>query len=175
VRCLTSFLSPALQVLLLAWIVWYSSASRAEEFIAPVSRVTEGDTIVLRSYVGREYTVRMVGIDAPETDQPYGRTAGEYLARSIVGRTVTVEWDKRDLYDRIVGKVLLDGEDMNLRQVRLGLAWHDKDHADEQTKKDRYLYAEAESHARDRQTGLWSDPDPVTPWDWRQGSHNGKE
>jgi endonuclease YncB( thermonuclease family) len=39
---------------------------------------------------------------------------------------VTIEWSKHDRYRRIVGKVMLDGRDICLEQVRVGMAWHYK-------------------------------------------------
>lgn len=41
-----------------------------------------------------------------------------------LGRQVAVEFHKRDRYGRLVGKVLLDGMDVNLEQLKAGLAWH---------------------------------------------------
>ena len=37
-----------------------------------------------------------------------------------------VEYTKRDRYKRIVGKVLVSGEDVNLGQIEAGMAWHYK-------------------------------------------------
>jgi len=105
----------------------------------------------------------------PERKQPCGRKSGEYLASAVAGQTVVVEWDKRDRYGRIVGKVLLASEDMNLRQVQAGLAWHYRKFAVEQSDMDRRLYAEAETDARNAGRGLWQAPSPVPPWEWRRG------
>ena len=76
---------------------------------------------------------------------------------------------KRDKYKRIVGKVLLAGKDINLERIRDGLAWHYKYYQNEQTTKDRELYSEAELVARKSKRGLWRDPNPIPPWDWRRG------
>ena len=81
---------------------------------------------------------------------------------------VTIEWSKHDRYGRIVGKVLLNGRDVCLDQVTAGMAWHYKFYQDDQTPEDRQLYAAAEIAARAGKVGLWIDPNPVPPWDFRR-------
>ncbi len=76
--------------------------------------------------------------------------------------------EKNDRYGRLVGKVLVNGRDANLAQIQAGMAWHYKEYQREQTVTDRQLYAEAESHAAMTKQGLWADPNPVPPWDWRK-------
>jgi endonuclease YncB( thermonuclease family) len=91
-----------------------------------VVRVTDGDTIVVLDSSDTQHKIRLTGIDAPERKQAFGTKSKEHLSDSVAGRFVVVDYDKRDRYERILGKVLLNGEDMNLEQVRAGLAWHYK-------------------------------------------------
>ena len=84
------------------------------------------------------------------------------------GKQVTVEYQKRDRYDRIVGKVLLDGMDACLEQVKAGLAWHYKKYQHEQSAEDRELYADAENKARNERLGLWRENNPIPPWEYRR-------
>ena len=86
-----------------------------------------------------------------------------------------MEYDKNDRYGRILGKVLLDGEDMNLEQVKAGLAWHYKKYQGEQTLDDRVAYSDAEMDARRHSRGLWGDPDPVPPGFYRQAKRKQKK
>jgi endonuclease YncB( thermonuclease family) len=86
----------------------------------------------------------------------------------VTGKHVTVQYSKRDRYQRLVGKVLLGGQDMNIRQIQAGLAWHYKKYQREQSAADRRLYADAEVMAREAQRGLWREADPVAPWMWRK-------
>jgi endonuclease YncB( thermonuclease family) len=79
----------------------------------------------------------------------------------VDGQTVTVNYDKRDHYGRIVGKVLTNGADAGLRQVEAGLAWHYKRYEQEQSDWDRAAYARAEVQARAEKRALWRDPEPV--------------
>jgi micrococcal nuclease len=79
-----------------------------------------------------------------------------------------VEWDKRDRYGRIVGKLVHEGQDVNLSMVEDGFAWWYREYAREQSEIDRGLYEAAEDRARRARAGLWRDPEPVPPWDWRK-------
>jgi len=133
-----------------------------------VVRVTDGDTIVVLGPGNAQHKVRLQGIDAPERGQAYGTKSKEHLSDSVAGKFVVVEYSKRDRYERILGKVLLGGEDMNLEQIEAGLAWHYKKYQNEQTTVDRVKYSDAEREARMERHGLWHDANPVPPWEYRQ-------
>jgi endonuclease YncB( thermonuclease family) len=81
---------------------------------------------------------------------------------------VTVEFEKKDKYGRTVGKVLLNGTDVCLEQIKLGMAWHYKQYQSEQSKEDREIYAQAEQLAKSQAIGLWRDKNPMSPWDFRK-------
>jgi endonuclease YncB( thermonuclease family) len=140
----------------------------AQELPGRVVRVADGDTITVLDQSKVQHRIRLAGIDAPERRQPYGARAKDHLSSLVAGRQVVVAWQKRDRYGRIVGKVLLDGRDINLAMVRAGLAWHYKAYALEQAEKDDLTYSGAEDSARQRRTGLWGYPHPMAPWDWRR-------
>jgi endonuclease YncB( thermonuclease family) len=133
-----------------------------------VVRITDGDTVVVLDSSNTQYKIRLSGIDAPERSQPFGLRSKEALNALVVGQQVQVDWDKRDRYGRIVGKVIAQGRDVNLIQVRSGMAWWYRKYADEQSLVDQGLYEEAEAQARKGKVGLWIDQDPMPPWDWRQ-------
>ncbi len=86
----------------------------------------------------------------------------------MTGKQVTIEYQKRDRYGRIVGKVLLDGIDVSLEQVKAGFAWHYKKYQHEQSLEDRQLYADAEIRAREGRLGLWRENNPNPPWEFRR-------
>ena len=110
----------------------------------------------------------MQGIDAPERGQAFGTKSKEHISDLVAGQIVTVEYHDLDRYRRILGKVLLKGEDVNLEQVSSGMAWHYKKYQREQSATDRIRYSDAEREARKQKLGLWHDPHPVPPWDYRQ-------
>ena len=119
--------------------------------------------------------IRLTGIDAPERGQSFGTKSKEHLSDAVAGEIVVMEYDKYDRYGRVLGKVLLSGEDVNLGQVRAGLAWHYKKYQGEQTVADRVTYSDAEMDARRNKRGLWGDPEPMPPWDYRKAKRDRKK
>jgi endonuclease YncB( thermonuclease family) len=143
-------------------------AAWAETITGRVVGVADGDTITVLDAKNEQHKIRLAGIDAPEKNQPYGQAAKQSLSDQVYERQVSVETSKRDRYGRAIGKVLVDGNDANLEQVRRGLAWHYKTYEREQEPPDRATYASVEIEARGANRGLWGDPAPVAPWDWRK-------
>lgn len=131
--------------------------------------VADGDTITVLGTGNRQARIRLQGIDAPESRQAFGQVSKQHLSDLIFGRQVVVEYEKTDRYGRTLGKVLTGGRDVNLQQVKAGLAWHYKYYQEEQSPADRRLYAEAETEARSAGRGLWADSAPIPPWDFRRG------
>jgi endonuclease YncB( thermonuclease family) len=110
------------------------------------------------------------GIDAPETGRgkntpgrPFGNRARQALSDKIAGNTVRVEWKKEDQYGRILGHVYLGDRWLNCEMVRDGMAWHFKRYIRNQDLSNN------EEWARAAKRGLWADPDPVPPWEYRAG------
>jgi len=128
--------------------------------------VTGGDTIVVHDANDTQHKIRLQGNDSPERGQAYGTKSKEHLSDSVAGEIFVVEYDKYDRYGLVLGKALLGGEDINLEQVRAGLAWHYKKYQGEQTVTDRVAYSDAEMEARMHNIGLWGDPAPIpdSPW-----------
>lgn len=143
-------------------------ADKAESVIeGKVVTVSDGDTITVLDKENRQHKIRFQGIDAPESKQAFGQASKENLAGMIFGKEVKVVWSKTDKYGRTVGKVLLDGRDINIEQIKAGFAWHYKTYAREQPAEDRVTYAAAETEARTARRGLWQDPNPTPPGEWR--------
>ncbi len=90
------------------------------------------------------------------------------LRSTVAGKPVRVEYQKRDRYGRIVGKVLVNGVDVCLEQVKAGFAWHYKKYQREQSPEDQRLYADAENKARNERLGLWRENNPNPPWEHRR-------
>ncbi len=135
-----------------------------------VVKVSDGDTITVLDANQRQIKVRMLGIDAPEKSQPFGSRCREQLAEVVAGKEVRISTRKRDRYQRVLSKVMVDGRDANLSQVQAGCAWHYKQYARDQAAADRETYAAAEQEARSARRGLWKDAEPEAPWAFRQAS-----
>ncbi|MCB0975322.1 MAG: thermonuclease family protein [Actinobacteria bacterium] len=91
--------------------------------------VADGDTIDVE-FRGHVSTVRLLGIDTPETHHPnkpvqcFGPEASAWTTSTLMGATVELEFDqqRRDVYDRLLAWVWLDGELVNTTLVKLGYA-----------------------------------------------------
>lgn len=134
-----------------------------------VVKLADGDSITVLDDDKTQHKVRLAGIDAPERNQPYGKAAKTFLSDKVFGKTVCVGWNKKDKYQRLVGVVRINDEDVNLQLVEAGLAWHYKYYQREQTESDRARYAEAQEDAEADRRGLWKARKPITPWAWRKG------
>ena len=140
-----------------------SLAIHAEVLVGTVVGVSDGDTITVLDADKTEHKIRLMGIDAPESEQDFGAASKQALSNYIYQREVTVEYKKFDKYKRIVGKVILDKQDICLAMISDGMAWHYKDYAKEQSKTDRDLYSQAEVKARQAKIGLWQDSKAIAP------------
>lgn len=80
---------------------------------------------------------------------------------------MSVETEKKDRYGRTVGKVVIDGRNVNPAMVLAGTAWHYNKYDGEQSQTDRLLYADAEREAQEARRGLWVQIAPIEPWIWR--------
>jgi endonuclease YncB( thermonuclease family) len=129
--------------------------------------ISDGDTVTVLDALHAQHRIRLTGIDAPEKAQPYGDASKRHLSNMVFGEVVTVEYEKHDRYGRIVGKIMKNGHDASLEQLRAGLAWHYKQYQREQSRADRNAYAEFEHEAQQAHAGLWRDRAPVPPWTWR--------
>jgi endonuclease YncB( thermonuclease family) len=112
--------------------------------------------------VGKEQiTIRLEGIDAPESNQSFGKKSKEALAALIFGKTVEVKKTGEDRYGRSLGFIFVDSMDVNAQMIEDGWAWHFKKYNDEQR------LAALEEEARAEKRGLWADPNPLPPWEFR--------
>ena len=116
---------------------------------------------------GRQFQtrLRLTEIDTPERAQPWGTRARQALADKVFRHQVRVLPEGKDRYDRMLGKIYLDGRDINREMVREGHAWAYRQYLNDQS------LLEDERRARNAGTGLWSLPPAqhVPPWAWRRG------
>ena len=105
------------------FIILITASSVAAEIIGKVIGVSDGDTITVLDELDKgRFRVRLFGIDCPEKSQDFGNVAKKHLSSLIFGKRVSIRFREIDRYGRIVGKVLLDGSDINLKMIEAGLA-----------------------------------------------------
>ena len=148
----------------LAW-----TASQAP-WAGVVTYVVDGDTLQVRALEGgKPVSIRIDGIDAPEICQPGGTMSRNALMRKLLGKRVLVYSKVHDRYDRLVARIVLNGEDQGRWMVAHGLAW-----------SYRYRsyagpYIEQQHQAEKTGLGLFSPvltPEPAYPGKFRKAHGN---
>lgn len=164
--------------ILLPLLLLVSISAGAETLTGKVVGVADGDTVTVLDADYQQHKIRLSGIDAPERSQAFGQRSKESMSALVFGKDVDVQWNKRDRYRRIVGKVMVQPSDCptcpktldaGLAQVTIGLAWWYQKYAKDQSAEDAGRYEFAEHEARAKRAGLWGDAHPTPPWDWRKG------
>lgn len=139
-----------------------------KEFHGKVVRIVDGDTFEVLDSVNRVSKIRMNGIDAPEKKQAYGSKSRETLASLCFGKRIRVRVYSKDRNGRLIADTYLDNRSLSLVMVSEGMAWHFKKYS-----SDKEL-AQAEIRARSARRGLWQDPSPQAPWDYRRMRYPGR-
>lgn len=139
-----------------------SSVSQEKVLHGQVIDVLDGDTVKLRSD-WHIYKIRLAGIDAPEKQQAYSVQSKIYLEHLIADKDVSIKVLSCDQYVRYVGKIYLNGKDINGEMIRSGYAWHYY-HFDSNP-----VYAGFMLDAQRSNRGLWQEVHPTPPWIFRKG------
>jgi endonuclease YncB( thermonuclease family) len=138
------------------------AAKQHYELTGEVVKIADGDTLTVLDGSNTQHKIRLAGIDAPEKGQAFGTKSRESLAAKVFRKNVRIEVIDVDRYHREVGRIYLGDSFINLEMVNDGFAWrypqYDKPGE----------FTEAEQEAREHGRGLWADPHPIPPWDWRR-------
>jgi endonuclease YncB( thermonuclease family) len=130
-----------------------------------VVSVLDGDTIEVlhNTYPER---IRLSGIDCPEKRQAYGNNAKHAASALVFGKDIILDTHGQDKYRRTLADVFLrDGTHVNHTLVKDGWCWWYRKDAPGDAVLERL-----ETEARESKKGLWVDPKPVPPWEWRKRS-----
>ncbi len=159
-----------LGALLLAFAATSASGQAREDapvdpgqtFTGRALEVTDGDTFGVRRSAGGEVTIRLHGVDAPESSQSHGTAATRAAQRYVGGKDVRVAVEEIGRYGRAVARVEAEGGDLGAMLIGDGLAWHYREYAPNETE-----YRRLQRQARNEGRGLWSQASPIPPWEWR--------
>ncbi len=139
---------------------WFFSQSN--EFLRVIG-IKDGDTVVLLTAAKTEITVRLSEIDAPERKQAFGTVSRTFLSNLIFGKEVKLEKLGKDRYGRTLGFIFLhNGTNVNVEMVKNGMAWQYEKYSKSVVLK------KAQASAKSMKAGLWRDPYPVAPWEFRR-------
>ena len=126
--------------------------------------IADGDTLTVLCNGNEQVKIRLAEIDAPEKKQPFGNRSKQSLSAMCFQKQAEIKPQTKDRYGRTVARVICDGADANVEQVKRGMAWvYDK------YVRDRSLYA-IQDKARASKVGLWADDNPVKPWEYRRAN-----
>lgn len=134
------------------------------EISCKVIAISDGDTIKCLSADKKQIKVRLNQIDAPESKQDFGTKSKQALSDLIFGKEVIIKSAGIDRYKRTLGTIYAGEQDINLEMVKSGMAWVYTQYAKDQA------YFNAEKEAKNKKIGLWSQGDPVEPWEWRKST-----
>ncbi|MCB1064787.1 MAG: thermonuclease family protein [Verrucomicrobiae bacterium] len=134
----------------------------AEIIEGRVIGIHDGDSLTLLTQSQKKHRIRLAEIDAPEEGQKFAELSTKALAGKVFGKWITVKSKVRDQYSRIIGTVLLEGENVNLWMVKQGFAWHYAAYSEDSD------FANAEILARKAKRGIWVNAPPMPPWEFRK-------
>jgi len=129
--------------------------------------IIDGDTFTALCEDTVQIKVRLASIDCPEKGQPFSSVCKKYLSDLIFAKTVLINKSGLDRYGRIIANVYIDSIFVNEKMIEVGLAWHFVRYDNSRR------LAELENQARKEKRGLWIDPNPTPPWEWRKSGENG--
>ena len=130
--------------------------------------VTDGDTLRVLTTKQENLKVRVAFIDCPEARQPFGARAKQAMSRLVFGKDLELRPQARDRYGRLVALVYVEGVDAGFELLTAGLAWPSYRHLVQAPAEVQASYSAAGDRAREQRVGLWSDPAPIPPWEWRK-------
>lgn len=157
-----------MKLLLTLLLAFNFNLAHAATISGRVVSVTDGDTITVLDQTNTQFKIRLAGIDAPEKKQAFGQVSKKALSDLVYGKQVNVEYEKQDRFGRTIGKVLINGVDANLEQVKKGYAWFYRKYKNAMVLDDRISYLHGEEAAHASRIGLWLEEKPIAPWDFRR-------
>lgn len=138
---------------------------------AKVVGVTDGDTITVLTADQQRWIIRLYGVDCPERRQAFGSRAKQFTADLVFSQSVTLELHEKDRYHRQVASVTLaDGRDLAALILEAGFGWWSQKYAPQ-----RHDYQALETTARQAKRGLWRDPHPTPPYQFRRSHPRSKK
>jgi endonuclease YncB( thermonuclease family) len=134
-----------------------------------ITGIVDGDTVNVLILGKQQIRVRLAFVDAPEKGQAFGQRAKQAMSELVFGKDVKLRPHTIDRYGRLVARVLVDNQDAGFELLKQGLCWVYEQYMPEASPDIQASYQQAQAVAREQKFGLWSDPFPVPPWDWRKG------
>ena len=146
-------------------LIFLSENINSEEFIGAVTKVIDGDSVVIR-HGNILKKIRLSYIDAPEVSQDHGEESKIFLKNIVLDKTVLVDTKGKDRYGRYLSDLYIHSNIesiyVNAKMIKSGNAWVYKRY-----RSNTYLI-NLENHARSNKIGIWKDENPLEPWVYRK-------
>lgn len=130
-------------------------------FALEITYFYDGDTVKVTDG-NKAYKLRLTDIDAPERTQEYGLKSRRALMQLCKNASVQVQLLGVDKYQRKLGKLACNNQDVSFYMLENGYAWFYHQYS-----SDSALEL-AEMEARDNKRGLWKAKQQTPPWVWRK-------
>ncbi len=146
-------------IILMAWL----AAAPGEVLKGEAVAVNAGDLLAVR-VGGKARKVRLAEIDSPELKQTFFRQAKQYAEKLVLGKPVELRVKSVDRYGTWIADVVLPGGTLlNKKMVEAGWAWHYRVELPVNPR-----LAKLEYDAWSKKIGLWVEPQPTPPWEFRR-------
>lgn len=161
-------------ILIYAWQTFHADKEKStrpvlhsEKIIGTVYNVVDGDTVELKvPNQSQLVRIRVYGIDAPELKQSYGLEAKKALSNLLTKNAeVEVVEQEIDIYNRVVGRIFIDGTEVSPTMLATGNAWVYTHYCDI---SECNQWKSLSKTARQAKKGLWQEKNPTPPWTWRK-------
>lgn len=131
--------------------------------VAKVIGIKDGDTIIVLDQNSIQITLRLAEVDCPESGQPYGKNAKQFTSGQVFGKIVKYYKISSDRYGRIIAKVYYsDGKYLSEEIIKTGFGWWYFRYSN------NINLGKLQEKAQTNKLGLWGDPYPVEPWNYRK-------
>lgn len=126
--------------------------------------IKDGDTVEVIDKQNKTAILRLAEVDCPEKKQPFGKKAKQFTSDAIYLKTVKYIVTDKDRFGRSIAKIYYKNKYLSAEIIKNGMGWHYKKYSTSQE------LALLEQQAKSRKIGLWMDPNPIYPSEWRKAN-----
>ena len=137
--------------------------------VGKVIGIKDGDTVEVIDHLNNTTILRLAEVDCPEKNQPFGTKSKQFTSDAIYLKNVKYIVTSKDRYGRSIAKVYYNNKYLSAQIIKNGMGWHYKKYSNS---NELSLF---ENLARSRKRGLWADPNPIYPSEWRKTKKNNKQ
>lgn len=132
-----------------------------------VIAIKDGDTVVVLLEGNIQKTLRLADVDCPESGQPFGKNAKQFTSDQVFGKIISFVENDTDRYGRTIAKIYYDEKYLSEEIIKAGFGWWYFYFS-----KDKNL-GKLQDDAKTQKLGLWSDPNAISPWEYRKLKREG--